>query len=493
MKSESPAPSQEFVRGLGLFDSVMVVAGAMIGSGIFIVPAEMARKIGSPGWLLVAWALAGALTIAAALCYGEFASMMPETGGMYVYLREAYSPLVAFLYGWTLFTVIQTGTLAAVAVAFARFTGVLWPWVSENHYLIPPIHLSARYAISLSSAQLGGIVVILVLTWTNSRGLEYGKIVQNLFTVAKTAALAAIVVAGFFLARNGPVLLANLEGFWKARDCVPLAPGLDAMSGFGLFVALLVAQSGSLFAADSWHDVTFAASEVKDPRRSLPRALAIGTVTVIALYLLVNLAYLCVLPFSEVQHAPSDRVATAMFAVAYPGAGRALMALAIMISTFGCINGLALAGARAYFAMAQDGLFFAPASRLNNARVPGWSLWAQGLWAGLLVLPRTYNLHTRHYGNLYSNLLDYVISAALIFYVLAIIGLVRLRWKRPTAERPYKTPGYPFVPAFYVAGASAILVALFVYRPATTWPGFLIVLFGLVAYVGLSVARSGRG
>ena len=482
----NPGPgARGFVRGLNLFDSAMVVSGAMIGSGIFIVPADMARQIGSPGWLLVAWVIAGILTIAAALSYGELSSMMPATGGMYVYLKEAYSPLFGFLYGWTLFAVIQTGTIAAVAVAFARFSGVFWPWISETHYLIPPIHLSEHYAVSFSSAQFVGILVIVLLTWTNSRGLEYGKIVQNFFTVVKTGALAGIVVVGLLLARHAEAVRANLANFWNARGCVPLAPGLEATTALGLFVALCVSQSGSLFAADAWHDVTFAAGEVQNPRSTLPRALAWGTVLVIVLYLLVNVAYLCVLPFPAIQHAPEDRVATAMLAAAYPGAGKALMAFAIMISTFGCINSLVLAGSRAYYAMARDGLFFASASRLNRASVPGWSLVAQGVWASLLVLPRTYDPLTRHYGNLYSNLLDYVISAALIFYILAVAGLMRLRHRQPQAERPYKTPGYPAVPVLYVLGATVILIALFAYRPSTTWPGLLIVLCGLPVYSAL--------
>jgi len=481
-----------FVRGLNLFDSVMVVSGAMIGSGIFIVSADMARKIGSPGWLLVAWVVAGVLTISAALSYGELSSMMPAAGGMYVYLREAYSPLFGFLYGWTLFTVIQTGTIAAVAVAFARFSGVLWPWISEKRYLIAPIPLSQRYALSLSSAQLVGILVIILLTWTNTLGLEYGKTVQNVFTVAKAGALLGIIVVGLLLARNAEVLGANLANFWKARGCAPLTSGLDATTTLGLFVALCISQSGSLFAADAWHDVTFAAGEVKDPRRTLPRALVIGAVLVVALYLLVNVAYLCVLSFPAIQHAPEDRVATAMLAAAYPGVGKVAVAFAIMVSTFGCINSLVLAGSRAYYAMARDGLFFAPASRLNRASVPAWSLAVQGVWASLLVLPRTYNPLTRQYGNLYSNLLDYVISAALIFYILTIAGLMRLRRSRPQAERPYRAPGYPVVPAVYIVGATIIMAALFFYRPSTTWPGLLIVICGVPVYSLFSVIQRVR-
>jgi APA family basic amino acid/polyamine antiporter len=492
--AESPeslrSTEAEFVRGLGLFDSVMIVAGTMIGSGIFIVSADMARKIGSPGWLLVAWAFAGVLTITAALSYGELASMMPRAGGMYVYLREIYSPLLGFLYGWTLFLVIQTGTIAAVAVAFARFSGALLPWISEDHYLIAPMHLSTGYAVSLSSAQCVGILVIILLTWTNSRGLEYGKIVQNFFTVAKTGALFALILVGLVLARNAEAIQANFKHAWSARGLTPLATGLDATTAFGLFVAICVSQSGSLFSADSWHDITFAAGEVKNPRRTLPLSLAIGTMLVIALYLLTNVAYLCLLPFPTIQHAPSDRVATAALASVYPGMGKALMALAIMISTFGCINSLVLAGPRVYYAMAQDGLFFRSASRLNRAKVPGWSLWIQGVWAVLLVLPRTYDPVTRQYGNLYSNLLDYVISSALIFYILTIAGLIRLRRIRPHVERPYKTWGYPVVPGIYILGAAAVLAVLFVYRPSTTWPGLLIVLLGLPVYWTLAASKS---
>jgi APA family basic amino acid/polyamine antiporter len=475
-------PGEGFVRGLGLFDSVMVVVGIMIGSGIFIVSADMARKIGSPGGLLLAWVITGALTIAASLSYGELASMIPRAGGMYTYLSEAYTPLWGFLYGWTLFGVIQTGTIAAVAVAFSIFTGVLWPSISQTHYLIAPIHISSGYAFSLSTAQLLAIIVIVLLTWTNCRGLEYGKIVQNLFTATKTLALVGLILVGLFF-WNATAVHQNFTHMWHVTGAVPLAPGLDAITIFGLFVALSIAQSGSLFAADSWHDITFAADEVRDPRRTLPRALAIGSVLVIVLYLLANVAYLAVLPLHALQHAPEDRVATAMLRVIFPGYGPALMAILIMISTFGCINGLVLAGGRAYYAMSRDRLFFKSAGRLNKARVPGWALVAQGVWAIFLVLPRTYNPATHTYGSLYSNLLDYIISSALIFYVLTIAGIFRLRKKRPEAERAFRVPGYPVVPALYIVGAFVILVLLFVYRPATTWPGLVITLCGLPIYL----------
>ncbi len=473
---------QGFTRGLGLFDSVMIVVGVMIGSGIFIVSADMARTIGSPGWLLVAWMVTGVLTIFGALSYGELSAMMPQAGGMYIYLREAFSPLAGFLYGWTLFTVIQTGTIAAVAVAFARFCGVLWPAISEERYLIAPLHLGSGYAVSLSTAQVVAIGVIALLTFTNIRGLQYGRLVQNVFTTAKTGALAALILIGLFLGWNALAVHGNFGALWTARGSVPIVPGLAATGAFGLFVAICVSQTGSLFAADSWHNIAFAAGEVKQPERNVTRAMVIGTVIVITLYLLANVAYLVTLPLAAVQHAPSDRVATAMLQAVFPGAGTFLMAAAIMISTFGCINALALTGARAYYAMAREKLFFRFGGELNRARVPAHSLWLQGIWATVLVLPRTYNAATGGYGNLYSNLLDYVISAALLFYILTVAGLFRLRFTRPNAARPYRTVGYPLVPATYMLGAAAILLTLFVYRPATTWPGLLIVLLGVPVY-----------
>jgi APA family basic amino acid/polyamine antiporter len=457
----------------------------MIGSGIFIVSAAMARQLGSPGWLLVAWVVTGVLTIAAALSYGELAGMMPRAGGQYVYLREAYSPLWGFLYGWTLFTVIQTGTIAAVAVAFARFTGVLVPAIAENRYLIEPIHVSSGYALSLSTAQLLGVALIALLTWTNTRGLEYGKVIQNTFTTAKTGALAALILLGLVIGWNAGAVSANFGQFWVPRGFEPIAEGVAVTSAFGIFVALCVAQTGSLFSADAWNNITFTAGEVKDPRRNIPLSLAFGTIIVISLYLLANLAYLVTLPLEAIQQAPSDRVATLTLDAIFPGLGAAIMAAAIMVSTFGCNNGLILAGARAYYAMARDGLFFRRAGELNAAKVPAWGLLLQGIWAAALVLPRTYNVETSQYGNLYGNLLDYVVSAALLFYVLTIAGVFRLRATRPDAERPYKAFGYPVVPALYIVGALTILVVLLIYRPATTWPGFVIVLLGIPVFVAM--------
>lgn len=467
----------------------MMVIGVMIGSGIFIVSAEMARQIGSAGWLLAAWLVTGVLTVSGALTYGELAAMMPEAGGMYIYLREAFSPLWGFLYGWTLWTVIQTGTIAAVAVAFARFAGVLMPWISESHYLLGPVRLSAHYALSLSTTQVVAIGVILLLGLTNSRGLEYGRIVQNVFTVAKTGALAALILLGLTLGANPAAIAANFRDPWSAHPAVSLAAGLSAATAAGLFVAIAISQTGSLFSADSWHDITFAAAEVRNPRRNLPLALVVGTSAVILLYLLANVAYLVALPLPVMAHVADDRIATAVLNGIFHHLGAALMAGAIMVSTFGTVNALTLAGARASYAMARDGLFFPQAGRLNRRGVPGTALLIQCAWSVLLVLPRTWDPVSGQYGNLYSNLLDYVISAALIFYILTVAGVFRLRRTRPEASRPYRTWGYPLVPALYILGTSTILVVLFLFRPTTTWPGLGIVLLGIPVYL---VARRRR-
>jgi basic amino acid/polyamine antiporter, APA family len=485
--STSTSPSRDgapagFQQRVGLFDATMLVAGSMIGSGIFIVSADIARDVGSAGSLIAIWVLTGVMTVMGALCYAELAGMMPHAGGQYVYLREAFSPLWGFLYGWTLFLVIQTGTIAAVAVAFARFLGVLMPWVSETSYLVPPIHVSQGYAVSLSTAQLVALALIALLTWSNTRGLQYGKVIQNTFTTAKTGALLGLVIVGLLLGWNAEAVGANFGDLWTPRGEVPIVPGLTAATAFGLFVAVCVAQTGSLFSADAWNNITFTAGEVKDPRRNVPLALALGTAIVIGLYLLANVAYLVTLPFDAIQNAPADRVATAALNRIFPGIGAALMAVAIMVSTFGCNNGLILAGARAYYAMARDGVFFRGVGRLNAAKVPAAALVLQGLWAGLLVLPRTFSGDTGRYGNLYSNLLDYIISAALIFYILTIAGIYRLRATRPAADRPYRAFGYPVVPALYILGALAILLVLFTYRTATTWPGLIIVLVGVPVY-----------
>src|SRR5881409_3567039 len=480
------ATEQKFVRGLALLDSTMLVAGSMIGSGIFIVSSIISRQVCAPGWLLVVWIVTGVLTLMAALSYGELAAMMPKAGGQYVYLREAFSPLWGFLYGWTLFLVIQTGTIAAVAVGFARYMGVLVPWVSESNYLIAPLRLGG-YAGSLSTAQLVGLALIGFLTFTNTRGLEVGKLVQNVFTTAKTGALIALIVLGIIVGVKSGAGTENFRDFWTLRGGLQdVGKGLTAATAFGLFVGICVAQTNSLFSADAWNNITFTAGEVTNPRRNVPLSLALGTFLVIGLYLLANVAYLACLPFDAIQNAPSDRVATATANVIFPGLGATIMAVAIMVSTFGCNNGLILAGARAYYAMARDGLFFRSVGELNKQHVPGWGLVVQGIWAGLLVLPRTVKRDATGtvvgYGNLYGNLLDYVISAALIFYILTIAGIFRLRQTRPNVERPYKAFGYPVVPILYIIGAAAILIVLFIYQTATTWPGLIIVITGIPVY-----------
>jgi APA family basic amino acid/polyamine antiporter len=477
-----------FIRGLGLLDSTTIVAGSMIGSGIFIVSSEMSRQVGSPGWLLVAWIITGLLTVIGALSYGELAAMMPKAGGQYVYLREAFSPIAGFLYGWTLFMVIQTGTIAAVAVGFARYFGVLWPKLSESNYIIQPIHLGSSYAISLSTAQLVGLILIALLTWMNTRGLRLGKFVQNVFTITKTGALIALIVLGVVVGWNATAANANFGDLWTVRGKLQdVGHGLTALTTFGLFVGICVSQTNSLFSADAWNNITFTAGEVKNPRRNIPLSLAFGTFLVIGLYLLANVAYLVTLPFETIQTVPSDRVASATADVIFPGLGATIMAVFIMVSTFGCNNGLILAGARAYWAMARDGLFFRSAGELNNKHVPAWGLVIQGIWAAALVLPRTItgtNPSTGEptYGNLYGNLLTYVISAALVFYILTIAGIFRLRSTQPDAERPYRAFGYPIIPALYIIGAAVILAVLLIYQTSTTWPGFIIIATGIPVY-----------
>jgi APA family basic amino acid/polyamine antiporter len=497
--------SSGFVRALGLFDSTTIVVGSMIGSGIFIVSADIARNTGSTGGLLAAWIITGLMTVAAALSYGELAAMMPKAGGQYIYLREAYSPLWGFLYGWTLFLVIQTGTIAAVAVGFARFLGVIWPAISPNSWIVPPIALSEKYAISLSLQQLVALLLILFLTLLNTRGLKLGKLIQNVFTSAKTLALAALILAGVFVGRNAVAIHANFSGIWTLHDPQTIEPGADwlksfipsvtaASGAFGLLIAFGVSQVGSLFSADAWNNITFTAGEVKNPRRDIPISLAAGTMIVITLYFLANVAYLSALSLHQIQTAPDDRVATATLAMIFGNSGATLMALAIMISTFGCANGLILAGARVYYAMAHDGLFFRSIGRLNANHVPAMGLLLQGIWAGFLVLLRTRLVNSAtgavSYGNLYGVLLDYVIFAALMFYVLTIGGIFILRRKRPDAERPYRAWGYPVVPVLYIVTALVIMLILILYQTQDTWPGLVIVLLGVPVYLVWS-RRSG--
>ena len=491
----------ELVKGLGLFDATMLIVGSMVGSGIFIVSADIARQLGSSGWLLLAWVITGFLTVAAALSYGELAAMMPRAGGQYVYLREAFSPLWGFLYGWTLFLVIQTGTIAAVAVGFSRFLGVVIPAISPTAWVVKPINLSSDYAISLSLQQLLAILLIVFLTLINSRGLSIGKWIQNIFTSAKTISLLALIVLGIFVGRNAEAVSANFSQFWAPRGVSHIRPDfswlptVSATDGLaGLFIALCVAQVGSLFSCDAWNNITFTAGEVREPHRNIPLALVVGTGSVVVLFLLANVAYLSTLPLEKIQQAPDDRVATAMLSVIFGDNGAIIMAVAIIISTFGCNNGIVLSGARVYYAMARDGLFFKATGKLNAQRVPAVGLGLQCLWACLLVLPRT-RLRDAFgaprvdaasgmelYGNLYSNLLDYVVFAVLFFYVLTIAGLFRLRRTQPGADRPYRAVGYPIVPALYIGTATIIMLVLLCYRTQTTWPGLLIVLTGIPVY-----------
>jgi APA family basic amino acid/polyamine antiporter len=492
----TPGRSKEattgFIRELGFLDSTMIVAGSMIGSGIFIVPAEIARQVGSAGWLLAVWVVTGLLTIAAALSYGELAAMMPKAGGQYVYLREAYSPLWGFLYGWTVFLVIQSGTIAAVAIGFARFLGVLLPAISPTAWIISPIDLPGKYAVSLSMQQLVAILMLIFLTWLNTRGIKLGKVIQNTFTSAKTLSLVALIVLGIFVGRNATAISANFTDLWTPHDVITIQPDLAivppvaaTLGAFGLFVAFCVAQVGSLFSSDAWNNITFTAGEVKDPRRNIPLSLAAGTILVIGLYLLANVAYLCTLPLHAIQTAPDDRVATAALQAIFGPVGATMMAIAIIISTFGCNNGLILSGARVYYAMAQDGLFFRRTGRLNARHVPAFGLVLQCIWASLLVLSRTREIDAAGavtYGNLYNDLLNYVIFAVLIFYVLTIAGLFVLRRKRPDVERPYRAFGYPVVPALYIVAATTIALVLLVYKTRTSWPGLVIVLTGIPVY-----------
>jgi len=460
-----PAPTAAgdgLLRGLGFWDATAVVAGSMIGSGIFIVSADIARQVPGPAWLLLVWGLTGVLTVAGALCYGELAAMMPHAGGQYVYLREAYGALPAFLYGWTLFLVIQSGTIAAVGVAFAKFGAALWP------------ALDARFALGLvplSGQQLAAIAVIAALTAANCTGLHTGRHVQNVFTATKVGALVALVAFGLVAGRNETAVAANTATWWGPT-------GASA----ALLPALGAAMVGALFSSDAWNNITFASGEVRHPARTVPLSLAIGTTAVILLYIAANAVYLVALPFQGapdaatavgrgIQFAHEDRVATAAMQVMLGDAGAMLMAVAIMVSTFGCVNGLIFAGARVYYAMARDGLFFPAAGYLNTRRVPAAALLLQGIWAGLLTLSGTY-----------SDLLDYVIFAALLFYVLTVGAIFRLRRTRPDTPRPYRTLGYPLLPAAYMGAAGLIMLDLLLVKPRYTWPGLLIVASGVPAF-----------
>ena len=500
----SAAAAPQFVQGMGLFSATAIVMGSMIGSGIFIVPAEMSRSLGSPALLILAWLVTAAMTMIGALSYGELAAMMPKAGGQYVYLREALGPLWGFLYGWTLFLVIQTGTIAAVGVAFGKFLGVFFPRVSAGNWLWHMGHLPAWHVgpmvlgnmdLGLNTANLAAIVIITLLTVLNTLGVKMGAAVQNVFTSAKVLALMTVVMV-YLLAKNGVALAANFgvgwHNFWLGAGWHTLHAVQVGVGGptayVGLLTVVAVVQVGSLFSSDAWNNVTFTAGEIRNPRRNLPLSLAIGTGVALLLYVLCNFVYLSVLPMvgdtngqtalgRGIQFAAEDRVATAVMAQAFPHYGAKLMAAAILVSTFGCVNGMLLAGARVYYAMSQDGLFFKAVGKLSErAGHPGQgtpvnSLWVQWGWTCLLCLSGSYG-----------QLLDYVIFAVLIFYMLTIGGLFVLRYKRPDAVRPYKALGYPVLPALYIVMAGWISVVLLRYKPQYTWPGLLIVLLGVPVY-----------
>jgi len=470
---------KQFRRELGLGSSTMLIMGVMIGSGIFIVSADISRTVGSAGYLILVWILTGLVTLMAALAYGELAGMMPHAGGQYVYLRQAYNPFIGFLYGWTLFLIIQTGTIAAVAMAFAKFFAQLLPLFGEDK-----IALQVGGKV-LSMSKVVAITSIVVLTWINSRGLRLAKWVQNSLTVTKILALLAVIVVGLLIGRNPEIVARNFHNLWQASWTHVQhgrITGIEPLNGLMVLAAMGVAMVGSLFSSDAWNNITFAAAEVVKPKRTIPLSLALGTASVTVLYILANLAYLCVLPVlgepqamdvwgRGIQFASADRVATAAAWAVLGDSGMMIMAVLIMISTFGCNNGLILAGARVYYAMAQDGLFFKQTGRLNRHSVPGAALWVQAIWACLLCLTGSY-----------SDLLDYVIFAVLIFYVLTIAGVFILRIKAPQAERPYRAFGYPCVPALYILIALGICLDLLIYKPDYTWPGVLIVAAGAPVY-----------
>ena len=479
---------KSLVRGLSLVDATTIVVGSMIGSGIFIVSAESSRLVGSPGWLLVAWILAGVMTLCGALCLGEVAAMMPRAGGPYVFLSEAYSPGVGFLFGWSQFLVVQTGTIAAVAVAFANFSGVIFPQISGTSYIIQPV-IVGSYAFSLSTQQLTAILMILLLTLINTRGLKLGKLIQNSFTFAKAAALAALVVLGIFVGWNESGAAFTSDWWYPAANGWSLQVAQPAAVSAGALAFLLVlgrAMTGPLFSQSAWNNVTFTAGEVENPQRNLPRALFIGCMITVTLYILANLAYIVTLPLGGIQTAAQNRVGTALMENIFGPAGAVAMAVAIMISTFGCNNGLILAGARVYYAMAKDRLFFSGLSKTNKFHVPAIALFAQGIWASILVLPRTVTTDAATgatvFGNIYTQLLEYIVSVELVFGALAVLAVVVLRYRKPDAERPYRAWGYPVVPLIFVTLSLLLILNLAYLAGTTSGIGYLIAFTGIPVY-----------
>ena len=462
-------------KRVNLFDGISIVSGAMIGSGIFIVSADIARNVGSPGWFMVVWLITGILTVIAAISYGELASMMPHVGGQYVYLREAYHPLVGFLFGWTTFLVIQCGSIAAVAVAFAKFSGVLIPWISDSNILLK------LGPLSITSTMVVAIAMIAFLTWLNTRGIVTGKTVQNIFTSTKVIALLGFIVIGLFATKAIGSFEINREVFWNASQVGP-DNQVISLAGFGIVAAIGTALVGALFASDAWYNVTYISGEVINPKRNVPLSLIFGTLIVSVIYLITNFVYIKILPLSGspdgadvlsrgIQFATDDRVATSAMYVVFGDYAAIIMALFIMISTFGCNHSLILAAPRVYYAMAKDGLFFKKVGEINKFGVPGFALVIQGIWSILLCLSGTY-----------SDLLDYVIFAVLLFFTITILAIFVLRVKRPDVPRPYKTFGYPFVPAIYIMATVFIMVILLIYKPNYTFPGLIIVVVGIPVY-----------
>jgi basic amino acid/polyamine antiporter, APA family len=471
----------EFKREFKLFDAVMLVAGSMIGSGIFVVSADVARQVGSTGWLLVSWLVAGGITMVAALCYGELTAMFPQAGGQYVFLSKAYSKLVGFLYGWSFFAVIQTGTIAAVAVAFAKYTGVLMPKIINDNITFFTL---GDTSFKLTSQRLLAIGSILLLTWVNTRGVKEGKILQNIFSSTKLLAIALIIIIGLFLGANMEVVKMNFSHLFEGEQLTKIGDVWNKvpLSGIGIILAIGVTQVGTLFSSDAWNGLTFAGDEVVEPHKTIPRGMAIGTLLVTVLYLLVNITYLCILPlkgspdgidaFSRgIQFASEDRVAAAAATVLGGEQFSIVVAILIMISTFGCNNGLILSGARVYYQMAKDGLFFKSFSTLNSNGVPKTALWWQGIWASFLCL-------TGKYGDL----LDFLMGVVILFYVFTILGVFILRKKMPDQPRPIKAPLYPILPLIYIVVASALVVILIIEKPQFTFPGLGIVALGVPVY-----------
>lgn len=488
MTAEKNGNDKKLVRGLSLLDATMIVVGSMIGSGIFIVSSESSRLVGAPGWLLLIWLLAGIMTISGALSFAELAAMMPKAGGPYVFMSEAYGKPVGFLYGWSQFLIVQSGTIAAVAVAFANFTGILIPSISGTNYIIKPI-VFGSYAVSLSTQQLLALASIALLTFINTRGLEVGKWIQNTFTFTKTAALLGLVIVGLFFGWNadGALFSADLwnsaANGWSLEKAQPAAMALGSIA----FLAVLAkAMTGPLFSQSAWDNVTFTGAEVENPGRNLPRALIIGCTIVVSLYLLANLAYVVTLSLPALQNAPNGRVAAAVMEQIMGAPGVIIIALALMISTFGCNNGLILSGSRVSYAMAKDGYLFASLGRTNDKHVPAMALLAQGIWACLLVLPRTVTYAEGNpapvFGNVYGQLLEYIVSVDLVSAALSVFAVIVLRYRRPDMERPYKTWGYPVVPIIFLMLSMFVTLTLAYLAPTTAGIGYLLALTGIPVY-----------